>query len=179
LLNAQIAHFAGEKISDTESKLDWTTASENNNRGFYVEKSYDAQNFETIGFVEGAGNSQTAKAYSFVDKKFFYSAYYRLRQVDFNGNLAYSAIIWVQNGIFQLYPNPSRGNVTLRLPTEANAEVQIVLFDAVGRQVGKQASTAQANSQALSDILSALPTGTYIVVVRAGGQQWREKVIKL
>lgn len=179
LLNAQIAHFAGKKISDTESKLDWTTLTETNNRGFYVEKSYNAQHFETIGFVEGAGNSQTTRAYNFVDKNFLYSAYYRLRQVDTQGNLAYSAIIWVQNGIFRLFPNPSQGNVTLRLPTEATAEVQIVLFDAVGRQVGKQASTAEASSQVLSKTLSALPAGTYIVVVRANGQQWREKVIKL
>jgi hypothetical protein len=179
LLPVSIAHFEGKKISETQSQLDWRTVSETNNRGFYVEKSYNGQDFETIGFVEGVGNSQIVQPYKFMDNQFLYSAYYRLKQTDFHNNISYSPIIWIENGIFRLYPNPVGKEVTLILPTEATAEIQLNLFDVMGRQVSTQICTAQASSQALTESLSILPAGAYRLVVKSHGRVWQEKIIKL
>gem|GEM_PF-1823141 len=178
-LPASLLSFVGKKISDTKSQLDWQTASEINNQGFYIEKSYDAQNFETIGFVAGAGNSPTLKTYRFVDDAFLFSAYYRLRQVDLNGNLAYSPIIWIENGVFRLYPNPIVKDVMLQIPVEANTKVELVLYDMLGRQVCSLPTTAKNSSQILSQKLASLPAGAYVLRVRAGVKQWTEKIIKL
>jgi hypothetical protein len=69
--------------------LNWTTASEINNKGFDVERSVDGRTFESIGFVKGAGNSTRMLNYSLTDAKAFEKTpvmYYRLKQVDFDGN---------------------------------------------------------------------------------------------
>jgi hypothetical protein len=62
--------------------LTWTTASENDNAFFTIEKSSDAQNWTEIGRVDAVGNSSTTNVYSFVDENAGGLAYYRLSQTD-------------------------------------------------------------------------------------------------
>lgn len=66
-------------------RLAWTTGSESSNSHFVIERSADGSLFEAIGQMQGAGNSQTPHDYLFVDERPFGLAYYRLRQVDFDG----------------------------------------------------------------------------------------------
>jgi hypothetical protein len=78
----------------SKNTLTWKTASETNNKGFEVEKSSDAQEWEPIGFVEGHGNSNTLLTYSFDDlNPYFPTTYYRLIQIDNDGNTKNSNII--------------------------------------------------------------------------------------
>ncbi|MBK7851445.1 MAG: T9SS type A sorting domain-containing protein [Bacteroidetes bacterium] len=77
--------------------LEWTTASEINNERFEIEKSRDGFLFEAIGTMPGAGNSTSLSEYSFCDHDPYPEFnYYRLRQVDFDGNYAYSSTICVK-----------------------------------------------------------------------------------
>lgn len=69
-----------------EVKLMWSTASEHNNDHFAVEKSRDGASWEEIGRVQAAGNSVTNTIYSYVDENTAGLAYYRLSQVDADGN---------------------------------------------------------------------------------------------
>lgn len=73
--------------------LKWSTASEINNSFFAIERSDDANEWRTIGIVEGAGNSTTRLDYSFVDAYAPAMGYYRLRQTDFDGVNEVSAVI--------------------------------------------------------------------------------------
>lgn len=73
--------------------LTWTTASEINNSHFEIEVSYDGTHWNTIGLVQGAGNTSRKINYSFIDNNVEKGVqYYRLKQIDYNGDYAYSNI---------------------------------------------------------------------------------------
>jgi hypothetical protein len=77
----------------TGARLEWETASEKNNFGFYVERSDDGLVFQQIGFVQGTGDSQTGQHYQFVDPEPGSVRYYRLRQTDFDGSEYLSPVV--------------------------------------------------------------------------------------
>jgi hypothetical protein len=84
-LPIELTQFNGYKTNEY-NVLNWQTASEHNNSHFLLERSVNSE-FSTITKIEGAGNSSSKLDYSFID----YSApqtinYYRLTQVDFDGN---------------------------------------------------------------------------------------------
>ena len=77
--------------------LIWKCASEVNNNAFFVQRSVNATDFESLAAVPGAGTSSALTAYSFLDADFIPNTinYYRLGQVDFNGNSSYSDIVHI------------------------------------------------------------------------------------
>ncbi len=89
--------------------LRWKTVSETNNAGFEVERGVDGKIFEKMGFVDGGGNSQGIKEYSFTDPQPYGITYYRLKQIDFDGKSELSTIISVKNSqkALAVFPNPS------------------------------------------------------------------------
>ncbi|MBP9688604.1 MAG: SBBP repeat-containing protein, partial [Bacteroidia bacterium] len=96
----------------------WSTASELNNNYFSIERSLDSEHFENIGAVNGKGYSINTIKYSFIDNNPFKGiSYYRLKQVDFNGNFEYSKIVSVNfentNPNIELYPNPTTGEIII------------------------------------------------------------------
>jgi hypothetical protein len=99
-LPVEFTQFSG--VADgSVNRLHWTTASETNNAAFELEKSRDGVNFITYGSVQGAGNSTITQHYAFTDVNPFYpTTFYRLNQVDFDGDHHYSDMISVNNGSF-------------------------------------------------------------------------------
>ncbi len=99
---------------DDHVNLNWTTASEINNAYFEIERSTDTKDWTTIGQVQGHGNSNVINYYTAVDNLADVipsgAIYYRLKQVDFNGNFTYSFIRTVNISTpvlsVQVYPNP-------------------------------------------------------------------------
>lgn len=96
-LPIKLVSFTGKK-SGTNNELKWTTASEQNNDFFTIEKTFDGIDFETVGLENGAGNSNEYLNYSLTD----YNArkavnYYRLKQTDFDGKYDFSEIISIDN----------------------------------------------------------------------------------
>jgi hypothetical protein len=95
--------------------LTWETQSETNNQGFFVQRSTDGINFEDILFVPAAGNSNTTIQYLEKDiNPLTKITYYRLNQVDFNGENTYSEIKTIRpteelTEFLHVYPNPSDG----------------------------------------------------------------------
>lgn len=94
-LPVELLNFKG--VCDTLGNyLYWQTASEVNNYGFYIEASIDAENWNTVTFIAGNGNSNSIIQYHVTDFSPHYPiTYYRLKQVDINGNSNYSHIISV------------------------------------------------------------------------------------
>lgn len=119
-------------VDGFNSKLNWSTASEFNNQGFYIERSSGDRNWETIGFVEGKGNSVNISQYEFIDYNVFNSKnlsstyYYKLRQIDYDGNFDYSNINIVlfmdtESGIIaNINPIPATDklNISFQSPVE-------------------------------------------------------------
>jgi len=92
--------------------LNWSTATELNNKGFEIERSDDNKDFITRGFVEGSGTTTERHEYTFTEEALNGKVYYRLKQIDHDGNYNYSKSIeinsiYVNNfELYQNYPNP-------------------------------------------------------------------------
>lgn len=86
------------KIESNNVVLSWQTAVEINNMGFQIERSHDGVHFDSIGFVEGAGTLEVSSEYEHIDHEWSnHLSYYRIMQIDFDGNSSYSRIISVEN----------------------------------------------------------------------------------
>jgi len=170
-LPVQLLHFEAT-LQNKHALLSWSTSSETNNSGFEIMKSSDGQNWNPIGFVLGAGNSVETQVYQFVDFNFNTLAYYKLKQVDFDGNFSYSPIRMLHsnagNGIadVKLYPNPNNGSFTVHVEDNATFE----LLDAKGARI-------QAGNVIQSRTFSQLAAGMYLLKLNCNGQVITNKII--
>lgn len=99
VLPIELISFTGEPYGDF-NLLKWVTATEINNDFFFIERSIDGMFFEEVGFINGSGNSMSLKNYNLLDKEPYNGvSYYRLTQVDFDGNYTVSNIISVFRGV--------------------------------------------------------------------------------
>jgi len=91
-LPVELSKFTAQKIKNG-ALLSWTTNSEINNSHFEIEFSYDGVNWNTIGIVQGAGNSFEINTYQFTHNEIGSGIhYYRLKQIDFDGTASYSNV---------------------------------------------------------------------------------------
>lgn len=132
------------KASVGKVNLHWTTATEINNSGFEIERSFDGNTFFSVGFVKGNGTTTEPRSYSFTDDIEFnatQSLYYRLKQVDYNGSLNYSEIVSVviempiEYALGQNYPNPFNPSTKLKYSVPQNGIVTIKVYDLTGQEV--------------------------------------------
>ncbi len=151
--------------------LSWKTATETNNYGFEVERMANNSNWSKIGFVSGSGNSNSPKDYSFTDNNLFGGGnkfYYRLRQVDNDGQYEYSDIVEAevipqQLELSQNYPNPFNPVTTIRFSLPVQTQLKINIYNMIGELV-KTVSEGlyEAGFYSISFDASQLSSGTYI-----------------
>lgn len=131
--------------------LTWQTATETNNAGFEVQRMVFTQtsgkeNWETIGFVPGAGTVTEPRSYTFSDQLSLNSEsrltlQYRLKQIDHNGSFRfYNSDMIEYSGIgdFHLYPNypnPFNPETVIEFELPAETEVSLKVFDLNGEEV--------------------------------------------
>lgn len=132
------------KVSGYNVNLTWTTTMESNNKGFQIERKNVADGtWKTIGFLEGAGNSNTARNYSFDDKKLNTGKYqYRMKQVDYNGNFSYNNLnseitmgLPKKFNLSQNYPNPFNPTTKIDYELPLDSKVKVIIYDALGREI--------------------------------------------
>ncbi len=166
LLPVEWSNF--EVISEIHRvKILWTTASETNNSLFIVERSSDMEIWETVSYVDGAGNSDTPIDYSVNDHAPLHgTSYYRVRQMDYSGmsnSTEIKAVERMQNDHdfeLSLYPNPSSDYVTIDSPEDIQGEVMLMSLHG---QVIERTKFGADNRIHLS--LRDLPRGSYFVQV--------------
>ena len=126
-------------LSKTEKnvQLNWATASELNNSGFEIQRSNDDKEWETLGFINGAGNSNNIIHYSYIDESPLMANYYRLKQIDYDGSFEYSSIKYIdfsgRNNI-SVFPNPTAKSINIS-GIATDMVLQIFLFDFTGRLI--------------------------------------------
>ena len=178
-LPIKLLNFTAQKNGNT-SLLQWKIANEVNNDYFSVEHSSDGTNFKPIGKVAGHGTVSTQQKYQFTDNNPVKGLnYYRLKQVDYDGNYTYSnvAAVTFENvaAIFKIFPNPAVNSVYLSLPSSTGTSV-INVFDFNGKKVMEKQISSNTVSQSLD--VSTLAAGVYQVTLVQGTQQQTVKLIK-
>ena len=158
----------------------WTTASERNSRDFSVERSRDGGTFEALGTVAAAGSSSRATVYAFRDQQPLPGrAYYRLRQTDLDGTVAYSALVLVAGAEVAaptVVPNPGTGAFALLLPDGLAPTGPVVVRNVLGAEVLRL--PAGASGEALRFDLGEQPVGVYLVQVETAAGRRCLRVIK-
>lgn len=185
VLPVSIFNFGGY-VKNNQAYLNWSTAAESNNKGFYVERSKDAQNFTSIGFVNGAGNTSQITNYTFtdagvkelnVDKSF-----YRLKQVDVDGKYTYSNVLSLDlenTAEFSIYPNPVKNTATVKLYLDVATTVQLQIFSRDGKLlVNSDKRMLDAGVQQLYINTQAFAKGAYIIQVTVGNKTYKQTIVK-
>ena len=155
-------------------ELVWETLSELNNKGFYVQRSGDGQSWGDLQWIHGAGTSLTSNSYAYIDAQPFKgSNYYRLKQVDLDGQNSYSNIREVQFGDYgdiSVFPNPTMGKIYLNSSTLDRTSYRLI--DA-GGQIH---AVKKLNNRTLD--LEAVPTGIYLLEASIGGKKTYLRIVK-
>ncbi|MFO0435877.1 MAG: SBBP repeat-containing protein, partial [Sphingobacteriaceae bacterium] len=162
-LPIELLEFTAKQQSNIVECI-WRTATEINNDYFTVEKSTDAINFEIVGKIKVAGNSNTIKNYNMSDEKPYNGvSYYRLKQTDFDGTFKYSKLVSVNfqlsSSTVSVFPNPSSGNYTI-LNTEYT---DVYILDELGRII-KSISIEPYKSITIS--LNTFNNGFYLAIFK-------------
>lgn len=158
--------------------LNWSTATEKNNSGFEVERS-NGNAFVTIGFIQGNGTSTQAHSYSFVDNTIqngkSYS--YRLKQIDFDGTIAYSKTVNVNSlapasySLSQNYPNPFNPSTSISFNLPVKSQVSVKLFDVLGREVMTVVNDQLTSGQYTFSVkMDKMSSGIYFYTLEAKGE---------
>ena len=154
----------------------WQTASESQNKGFEVERSSNAKNFERIGFVAGANDAQNIQSYRFIDAQPLAGInYYRLKQLDNGGTFAYSRIVAANveaEGYLKVYPNPAAEFVAIE---SGDAVIEQVRLLNVAGQVLK---TVSQSAKSIKLSMSGLSTGTYFAEIQIDGYKYVKKIVR-
>jgi len=158
-------------VNNNAVQLNWSTAQEENLSTYIVEKSTNATNWQTLSTVKATGNSNSNKEYNIIDPNAAPVNYYRLKQVDLNGNFTYSQVIRIRNGAIdktgiKLYPNPAINTTTITINSENKQPAHIKLYNRFGVQLLhlQRPLIAGSNNIPIPGI-QTLMAGAYIISV--------------
>jgi hypothetical protein len=172
-LPIELLDFRGKYINN-QSVLSWVTASEKDNDYFILERSENARDFTQIGKIDGAGNSNSFLNYQFIDvKPIDQVAYYRLKQVDFDGQYSYSQVIALRNNQklnaeLKAYPNPSNGNFLItNIPFDEGDDFVCQVYNLQGELMRKDLHISDASGNLLLQ-LNELKSGVYWIRLTNG-----------
>ncbi|RQW77755.1 MAG: T9SS C-terminal target domain-containing protein [Methylococcus sp.] len=122
-------------------RLNWITGSEVNNHGFEIHRSSSPPEFQYLGWRPGAGTTSQETRYEFddFDAKPGVLYYYKLRQIDFDGQTEWSENVAARIGesgfILSALPNPYSGFSNISIQVEKSSEVKLEVFSKLGQLV--------------------------------------------
>jgi Secretion system C-terminal sorting domain len=165
-------------INNNKVNLKWATATEVNNYGFEIERyalSAERKAFEKIGFVQGAGNSNSPNNYSFVDANpLSGDVEYRLKLIDNDGAFKYSSIVTLNSlpakyELFQNYPNPFNPTTTIKYSLPKAQHVTLKLYDELGKEVSTLVNeNKEIGSYSVTFNGEGFPSGIYYYRLTSG-----------
>lgn len=167
---------------DGDVVLNWTTATEKNNKGFEIERSGNQDGsgtltWERIGYVNGNGTTTKPCNYSFRDNKVEAANYsYRLKQIDYNGSFEYSNIVEVKvlvPAVFALeqnYPNPFNPSTRINFSLAVESHVTLEVFNILGQKLKTLTNrNLPAGQHSLTFDVTGINSGIYLYRINAEG----------
>ena len=182
VLPIRLLKFTGD-IQEGHARLDWATSSEENSKGFDIERSYDGKTFEKIAFVAAMGNSHENTYYHYNDRDAAVdSNYYRLKLLDLNDQFQFSNIVLLRNragNSFQVLTNPFNTSIQVRWKQPVSGTAVSRLLDITGKEIFKNVRELYTSSSLYLD-LSGKPIsrGMYILDISINHEHHVQKLIK-
>ena len=196
-LPVQLAFFSAAYVSSNIVRLNWTTISEINNYGFYIQRKAENETRWTElqgSFVAGHGTTTEPQHYSYTDNSALLSSLqYRLKQVDLDGSIHYTDPVHVSYttsvgddvprtlSLSQNYPNPFNPTTTIRFSVETTYHARLDVYSTLGQLVAilfdGKAEAGRFYEVQLSG--ESLPSGVYLCRLQSGGRVDSKKLILL
>ncbi|MBN9381942.1 MAG: T9SS type A sorting domain-containing protein [Chitinophagaceae bacterium] len=165
-LPVQLLYF-NATLNNGTTLLKWATANEFNNDHFELERSPKGDIFTWLASIKSHGNSDVQQYYEYTDPHpFDGNTYYRLKQVDIDGNFRYSPIVSVRtiaDFSYSTYPNPAKDKFVLSINATTAGEGQFVLTDLSGKTLSVREVHLAAGSNTCEWDISRLPKGVYFL----------------
>lgn len=180
LLPVEFSSFTAKKQDDVHSLLSWQTSVEVDNDYFEVQRSANGKDFQKIGKVNGNGTTSEVQDYTFLDRDPLPGMnYYRLKQVDFNGQYDYSSVEVVnfgsEHGEITVFPNPATDFVTITLDKEYDG---LKVFNKLG-QIVETINANQLDSGAIRLNIADYTPGVYYIETKFGSETGTKQFVKV
>lgn len=176
VLPVELAEFKIQKNIAGANELSWNTLSEINNNYFEIQRASNGNNFQSIGMVEGNGNSTKEEKYSFIDPNPSIGMnYYKLKQVDLDGKFEFSNTIRIENKSekVKIYPTNVISSVNIQIADTELANLTII--NSAGENIKNVALNSTFNTVDLSELVS----GVYFAKVESKTQSYIQRIIKI
>ncbi|MGK0365945.1 MAG: hypothetical protein ACI85O_003015 [Saprospiraceae bacterium] len=180
-LPVELISFKGEQKGE-QIDLFWSTANEQNNDFFSLEKADENGVFQEIAIAKGAGTTDENQFYNETDfRPYVGQNLYRLKQTDFDGKTTTSAVVAINfkaDETVDFFPNPVRGGAfTLQYLTEKNAgQAQLDVFALSGQILHTQTLAVERGSNFYDVNVNELPKGVYLARVINGNSVYTFKL---
>lgn len=190
IVPVELISFTAES-NTKEVLLKWETATEVNNLGFEIERKFNSAEGQsewiTIGFKEGMGTTTEPQSYIFIDEYPVNGLeYYRLKQIDFNGQFKYSEVLEVnftnvdKYFLEQNYPNPFNPGTKISFSIPSSDFVSLKVYDVIGKEVATLVDDVKSEGNYNVEFdASSLPSGIYFYKIRAGHFVETKKMVLL
>jgi hypothetical protein len=183
VLNVNLVTFNG-KLADKKSQLKWTTASEQEELFYDVEKSFDGSNFSAIATIHGNSASGEANEYNYTDPiEVTGKVYYRLKMRSIDNRSLYSRIVQVsavpEKFGFGAVVNPFTSTLYFDITVSKQGMVNAELVNQFGKTIRtKSLDAKEGNNQFFFENTSGLVPGIYVLKAEIDGAIIYRKVIK-
>lgn len=176
-LPVKLISFNANKTKQNLVELNWSTTSEKLNKHFEIERSDDGILFEPIGLVNGNGNSTTLKKYNFIDQNPSAGInYYRLKQVDYNGEYTHSNVVLIDlygNKLSAtikptVYPIPANKQLNIELNNDKLSTYSISVTDLLGNEISSETVMASELNYIHQVNITGLTNGVYLLKISNG-----------
>ncbi len=183
----ELSSFTSDVNQDGQVVLNWSTATEINNRMFEIQRKDAANAYATIGFVNGSGTTTETKEYSYVDKNVTNGTYtYRLKQLDFDGKASYSKEVDVTVtgprtfNLAQNYPNPFNPTTTITYSVPQSGKVKLSVYNLIGQEVAVLVNgVVSEGSHQVEFNAKSLPSGAYFYKLQGENSTSVKKMLLL
>ena len=181
-MSSKLGYFKGELVKN-KSQLSWLTMSNNTTRYFYVERSLDGRNFESLSKVQVTNPSVSDNTYNFgddVSALFSPYVYYRLKTVMENGSVQYSnttKLVLKPNEGVRVFPNPAKNWLQIDYINDQNAEGRIEIYNSTGVLVKSNDMDLQKGINSWKLNTGQWQDGIYIIEIKSSHKVVRQKVL--
>lgn len=184
-----LVSFSGG-VTGSKVTLNWMSATETNNKGYSVERSFGSS-WAEIGFINGHGTTTERSLYNYTDdftnENYTGAVEYRLKQIDFDGTYSYSKTVMVDldiksRGYYldQNYPNPFNPTTKIRFNIPERSRVKLNIINNLG-EVIEQLSDGEAGKGTYEKVWNAsrFASGIYYISMRAESETSNQTYFKV